>query len=680
LRHNRVLGNPAGPNYRLDIDGLRAIAVVPVVLYHVGLPYFHGGFIGVDVFFVISGYLITSLLINDIRQGNFSIVKFYERRIRRIFPALFVVIFASAVAAWFLFMPREFADFARSSIATALFSSNILFWNESGYFDTQALLKPLLHTWSLAVEEQFYVFFPLLLASISATSLRTKAFVFEILWIASFGVSLWTQFYAPTFNFYWSPTRFWELLTGAFIAVDVLPVFSSFVSQKITLAGLGMIATATLAYDDATPFPGISALLPCLGAACVIQGGKEQSTVNRFLTAPPVVFTGLISYSLYLWHWPIIVFVRYWTADSPSPTTTAAIIGVTFALAALSWRWIEQPIRRKTVFIARPQIFAAAAASIVVTACFGVLIIIFDGLSGRLPVAAQTIYAASKDVSRFSSPRCFAGQEDHSPPTEIRQQDYCKIGADQNGKIDFVVWGDSHAASLAPALDLAARNNGRTGLLLGRGSCPPLLDFNTGSSNRQKIELCKQNNETVLRFIARNGIPAVFLVARWPKYAHHSEFGNEGIFFDPNVAVILDDFSKPLIESLDATLAKLTSAGVKPVLVMDVPEIGYNVPHALAKSIMTGTKIEIAPKRATVARRQALALKILEDAATQYNVVFVDPTPQLCDNDFCRVVFGNTVLYADEDHLSLSGAKYVSPIFDSFFLDPRNFENQKATQ
>ena len=334
--------------YRADIDGLRAIAIVPVVLYHAGFPGLKGGFVGVDVFFVISGFLMASLILSEIDQGAFSLGHFYERRVRRIFPALFATIAASAVAAWLLFMPIEFQYFSRSAMAAALFGSNILFWQESGYFDAAAELKPLLHTWSLAVEEQFYIVFPLLMLVIARFRRQWTGWILCTLLLVSFGLSIWQVESAPVAAFYLLPSRFWELLLGAVLALGLVPRSNSpIVAQALVLVGIILIGVAVFAYDEDTSFPGLSALVPCLGAALVIHGRAEDTPIGRALSWPPLVFIGLISYSLYLWHWPVIVFQRTDAIFAPETTgaVKVALVGASIGIAFLSWRFVERPFR-----------------------------------------------------------------------------------------------------------------------------------------------------------------------------------------------------------------------------------------------------------------------------------------------------------------------------------------------
>src|SRR6056297_20083 len=352
-------------HYRADIDGLRALAVLPVLAFHAGLAPFSGGFVGVDVFFVISGYLIAGLILPRIRAGRFSLLEFYERRARRLLPALFVVMAVSGALAAALFLPAELREFGQSAVAATLFASNVLFSRETGYFETEAALKPLLHTWSLGVEEQFYLLFPLLLMALAARRAGRVALVpvLAALALASLALAAWAVPRAPAFAFYLLPTRLWELMLGALLAVAPLPALRRrAVREAAAAAGLAAILWAMLRYSEATPFPGPAALLPCLGAALVIHAGASGPTaVSRALSLGPVVFVGLISYALYLWHWPVLVFAEYAAVRELTTVETGAALALSGVLAALTWRFVERPFRRPAGPIGRPARGAGAA-------------------------------------------------------------------------------------------------------------------------------------------------------------------------------------------------------------------------------------------------------------------------------------------------------------------------------
>ncbi len=288
-----------GSRYRPDIDGLRALAILPVLLFHYRVPGFWGGFVGVDVFFVISGYLIAGLITGEMRDGRFSILEFYERRVRRIFPALFLVLLASTVAAAFLLFPSDFSRYAKSLFATAFFASNIEFWRELGYFDISAEMKPLLHLWSIAVEEQFYVLFPAILLLVSGRSKARALVTVSLILVASLAFSIYAVKAGPAFAFYMLPSRAWELMLGAVVAIGAFPSVSRPYREALAGVGVAMIAASVFLYTKATPFPGAAALLPCVGTALVIYAGQAATSVNAALSTRPLVFVGLISYSLF---------------------------------------------------------------------------------------------------------------------------------------------------------------------------------------------------------------------------------------------------------------------------------------------------------------------------------------------------------------------------------------------
>ncbi|CUH78797.1 O-acetyltransferase OatA [Tritonibacter multivorans] len=337
--------------YRSEIDGLRSVAVLPVILFHAGFTAFGGGFVGVDVFFVISGYLITTIIVDELAQGKFSILKFYERRARRILPALFVVCLVSLVMAWMFLLKHDFKDFARSIVATATFSSNIYFWLESDYFDTAAELKPLLHTWSLAVEEQFYIFFPPLLMLLFPKGQRFVVFSLGVLFTLSLIGALWLLPRDTSGAFYLLPTRAWELLIGSFCAlylrgnVLALPVLAQ---NTLSALGLGMIGYSVFTFSKFTPTPGLTTLLPTVGTALIILFARPGTFVQKLLSLRAMVGIGLISYSAYLWHQPLFSFARHNALHEPPWQVMVALIALTLLLAWASWKFIETPLRHST--------------------------------------------------------------------------------------------------------------------------------------------------------------------------------------------------------------------------------------------------------------------------------------------------------------------------------------------
>lgn len=336
--------------YRAEVDGLRALAVLPVIFFHAGFEWFRGGFVGVDIFFVISGYLITSIIISEMTEDKFSIASFYERRARRILPALFFMILICIPFAWLWLTPDGLKDFGESIMAVLVFSSNILFWSESGYFDTVSELKPLLHTWSLAVEEQYYILFPVFMMLTWRFGLKWVLFMLAMGFIASLSVAHWGAFNKPTATFYLLPTRAWELLVGVFVAFYLRSnsfLLSHIVNQMLSLIGLAMIIYSMVAFDDGTPFPSLYALVPTIGTGLVILSATPNTIVHRLLSFSPIVAIGLISYSTYLWHQPLLAFARHRLAGEVSDISLIMLCVSSLVMGYISWRWIEKPFRDK---------------------------------------------------------------------------------------------------------------------------------------------------------------------------------------------------------------------------------------------------------------------------------------------------------------------------------------------
>lgn len=384
--------------YRPEIDGLRAVAVIPVILFHAGYESFSGGFVGVDVFFVISGYLITTILLSEIEEKRFSFIKFYERRARRILPALFLVISFSILTSWMTLNSTEMRDFLQSIIAVMTFSSNILFWIESGYFDTASELKPLLHTWSLAIEEQFYIFFPIFLILLWRFG---KRWIFAILvstTVLSLLAAQWGAYNRPNATFFLLPTRAWELSIGSIAAFLLLYRRDKFhnllgnrlIAEIASIFGVLMIAGSVFAFDKSTPFPSIYALFPTVGTMLVILYGHSNTAIGKLLSNKLLVGVGLVSYSAYLWHQPIFTYARYQYFPEPPSYIFVLLIILTMFLAYLSWKYIESPFRNKQCF-SRRKIFIFSCVGSLIFALFALFGIKFDGFNYRALITQHRI-------------------------------------------------------------------------------------------------------------------------------------------------------------------------------------------------------------------------------------------------------------------------------------------------
>jgi peptidoglycan/LPS O-acetylase OafA/YrhL len=638
--------------YRPEIDGLRALAILPVVLFHYRIGYFGGGFVGVDVFFVISGYLITSLIAGEMAEQQFSLLRFYERRIRRIFPALFAMLaIVSAVACLVLF-PSDLVRYAKSLCATAFFVANFEFWGEAGYFDVVADQKPLLHLWSIAVEEQFYLLFPALMLWIGNRR-RLRLGVVCLILLASFAFSVWGVSHASSAAFYLLPSRGWELMLGALLALGAVPAISRRdLREALGAVGIALVACAIFTFSADTPFPGACAFLPCLGAALVIHSARGGDTiVGRLLALKPLVFVGLISYSLYLWHWPLFVIAKYVLFRELSLTERCALILASVVLAALSWRFVERPLRRPA---SRWKLFPAAAGAMAIAFSSGAFAVTTEGLPQRLSPKLQQILAEQDD----HEPRidtCFALTAD-----DVEKGRLCTIGV-SDGRPSFLLWGDSHADAILPAVAKIARAAGRKGLFAGGASCVPLLGVTTPTAT------CKPFNDAVENLALGNDIREVILEARWAKYANGATYGDE-----PHGHVIITDSQSEgppppdnhavFARGLERTVRELTAAGKKVVLVAAVPEIGWPVPAVLARRALAGDQLDIAPSMDAYRQRQRFVLEAFARMQRLYGVTVIYPHQVLCTNGRCAVALNGIPLYRDEHHLSVYGALKLEPL------------------
>lgn len=458
--------------YRKDIDGLRSLAIIPVLFFHAGFQIVSGGFVGVDVFFVISGFLITSTLLADMEARQYSITHFYERRIRRIMPAFVVLVLCVGMAGLMLQLPSDLSDLGSSIWSAAVFISNIFFWNESGdYFGIKSEFQPLLHTWSLSVEEQFYVIFPIVL--LIAVKSRKRPVLLGLLlagFVVSFAASIYGVAKAPVATFYLLPTRAWELLAGSLLAARLVrPASGRWVAGIEAAAGVLLILVPVFLYDARTPFPGLAALPPVLGAALILHAGMGQAptAVARLLSQPVPRFFGLISYSLYLWHWPIIVFARYYLIELDLFDRCCIVIA-SIAMATLSWHFVERPFRRRDAVMTRRPLFVLTGSAIAASALAGV-VMAQDGLPSRVP--ADIVKMADKGT--YHGP----GRECGSAFAERKKiADLCLRGATRQ-PADFLVIGDSHADALAAAVFEAGAKAGHAGYQLTDTGYRPVIGF-----------------------------------------------------------------------------------------------------------------------------------------------------------------------------------------------------------
>lgn len=641
------LENSTPLRYRADVDGLRAIAVLSVLFFHADIG-FPGGFVGVDVFFVISGYLITGLILKDLTVGQFRILDFWERRVRRILPALTVVVLASLIAGWFLFLPSDFKALGRSTVAQAILASNVNFWRESGYFSQAAELKPLLHTWSLAVEEQFYLVFPFLLVIIHRIS---RAWIFRVILLiccVSFALSVYFSYSHPSANFYLLPTRAWELLIGSFLAaIPGQRGTVRWVTESLSWTGLLAIICAVVFYDRDTRFPGIAAVLPCAGAALLIwANGYTLTSVGKLLASRPIVFVGLISYSLYLWHWPVLVFSRYLTIDSFPMSQRMLLLAASVVLAILSWRFVETPFRNRLILNRRSQIFSFAIIATTILSLGGLAIYKSQGVPSRLP----------PEVLRYSngSTNDYHAVQEMSYRVGLKEAlagDFIELGiGDKRMPINFLLWGDSHSAAVIPIIDTLCREHSIRGIAAMYAGTAPLVGYESPWSVSLKEKSLAYNN-AIVEFIRTNHIVNVIFVAKWGAYV-----GSSGA----------DRIQRAFRETMSA----LHEPTRRFYIMRHVPKPRWDVPRALALACLHGVDPDDLGVPLDEYLRDSQRLDSCYEAlsAEFSNVAVLDPIELfLGRNEMCRIEKNDKALFCDDSHLSAAGAAELRPLFEPIF-------------
>ncbi|WP_249695532.1 acyltransferase family protein [Stappia sp. WLB 29] len=650
--------------YRPDIDGLRAVAVLSVVVFHLNSDWLPGGFAGVDIFFVISGYLITGIVWTELAAGRFTLKTFYQRRILRILPAYYLVLAASFLVAALVLMPVEFDAFSMSARASVLFAANFWFAQRIDYFDQASEQDHLLHLWSLAVEEQFYVVFPLLLMLLvrfAGPSARKALLLVLVLGAASLVASIAMAVLAPRAGFFMPHTRAFELMIGALLAISGAGTRLSQPQREVAGAlGLAMIAVSFVLLSEELAYPGGWALLPCLGGGLIIMSGAGgQPRVTAALRWPVCIAVGLVSYSLYLWHWPVIAFARTLGFDPAAPTTTASLLLLMAVLSAATWRFVEQPVRgwrHKGAARAFGLFTGLSLATLAITA----VVEATDGLPQRIPPRVTGLMAANEEWRTSDRLACMSRWRDDSFVLAERGQSDspCRLGAGE-GRARVVLWGDSHAAALAPGVDAALAELEIGGLLVAKAGCPPLADPRIGGSEPDGT--CQQFTTRVLDEILAVRPDAVILVARWTLIAE----GGTGVdlrFAPPPSDAQRLARLKALDEAAEALAARFDEAGIPVILVHTVPEPGINVPSAIAVSERFGFAEPAGPDRSGALLRQQATRAALNRATERHDWRVVDPLDGLCGAaGACKIAAGDEPLYFDSNHLTVRGAEMLSP-------------------
>ena len=616
--------------HRTDIQGLRAIAVLSVVFFHAMGDALPGGFVGVDIFFVISGYLISGILMGEMQAGRFSLGGFYERRIRRLFPALFLMLASVMIAGLILLPPWQMAELGHTGFSTIFFVSNFDLFGMSGYFDSEAQTRPLLHTWSLAVEEQFYLVFPLVLAALMRLARRRMRLVLLGGALASLALCLWALQRNAAAAFYLAPFRGYELLMGAMIARLPFPVNAPrWLRDALSLAGLAMIAASLFVINGDTTFPGLAALLPCTGAALVLfTGAGSASLGGRLISNPVTTYFGGISYSLYLWHWPVLVLGRALLLTTPKSIQTLVMLALAVGLATASWRWIEQPFVKRRG--RRIHVFAAGGAAMMLGAMATGAAVFADGAPGRFGPEAQRMFAARDDFNP-RRPECHHYLDAVTPYARN-----CSYGAAEASPRE-AMWSDSHGTELVAAMGEQLATDGEAMLGITSSACPPAIGYASHA-----YPLCAaQNDATLDGLLHDQRIKTVYLAAFFSGYPH-AEW--------------------PAIKAGYArSVEALATAGKHVVLVYPIPVFSYDVPTALGMIAQRGE--DAGSYALTMAEHESVnreAVLLLDELRKKYGADAIHPEQSLCREGRC-LAFGADAgpLYFNRDHLSLAGARRV---------------------
>jgi peptidoglycan/LPS O-acetylase OafA/YrhL len=622
-------------NYRPEIDGLRAVAVLSVILYHAEFEVFGGGFVGVDVFFVISGYLITSIIVNELQEDKFSLVNFYERRIRRIFPALFVVMLSCLVCAWLWFLPNDFKDYAQSQVAVSMFVSNLLFWRQSGYFDSANELKPLLHTWSLAVEEQFYLFYPVGVLLVFRCFKRWVTPIIVFVAFLSFGFAQWASYRRPALAFYFLPARIWELLVGALVAIVLIDRQEKrmhLVLREIYAGfGLFLIAYSVFVFKSSTPFPGMFALVPTVGAALIIVFGERDTFIGRLLSFKILVGIGLVSYSAYLLHQPVFVFARYQGFQTQARYMPILLLAITFGLAYISWKFIETPFRIHRP-LARRKVFILGATFSMLFIATGLQINASNGIESRFKTRLIGD-VGQLDFHKYIDDKFFDCEPKSVAAEALSWEGFLRCKQSKAGVPEVVLLGDSHAEHL----------------FIGLAEAKP--DLNVAFYISFGAPLTENDNfEAVFEELLSNEKSQHVIMA----LAYRLQ--------------ITSDNQNDVFEALELTIERLQKAKKTVSLLGDVPAFPLSAElckfgHQEAKNFDL-CKVSVDQ----VTDQRSGFLSEIKDLTKRQNIKYFEIDQPLCNGEKCEMIKDGQVLYRDDNHLNILGSKlvgsYVASLMD----------------
>lgn len=641
--------------YRPEVDGLRALAVIPVVLFHAGLG-FPGGYVGVDVFFVISGYLITSLIIKDLERGSFSMLDFWERRARRILPAGTAMVVATLLLGSLAMTPESSDALGMSASWQSLFGANIYFERTIDYFSGAAEEMPLLHTWSLAVEEQFYFVVPVLLYLIFLRSvLPARSTLLGLIFaamIASFVFAAFQVRNDASAAFYLLPSRAWELLMGSFIALAPAATGKKVFRNLLAWTGVACIAIPYFAYDHHTQFPGPMALTPCLGAALYIWASRDlgeagsRPLIIRCFASKPIVFIGLISYSLYLWHWPITALANYWSLLGSDLTVGVGIVIASILLAILSWRFIETPFRIRRLGASRKSMFAYSLLFIGGAFILSGVVRKTDGFAGLM---AGDLSQLSREAEDRKKRRSYTQE---TSLQDALNQNFLSYGTKEASDVNLFVWGDSHARSVLPCIKELATNNASKTKAAWHGATPPAVRYaNTSPWSVGKDS--PEYNKAIFDYVASQSIPHTLLIGYWSGYTS----GERGDTF---------------LKDLNLLVERLSEAGTQVWFLREWPAFEIDIPKRVYAQ--QALSLELGDADSELERHQVRVARMEQHIAAleQAGAKILDPLPTFTPPDGEGFLIQSEAypIYYDKHHLSVEGSKLLAPLLQHLFIQP----------
>ena len=609
--------------YRAEIDGLRALAVVPVILFHAGFELFSGGFVGVDVFFVISGYLITTILIEDIENNRFSLVNFYERRARRILPALFFVMFMCFPFAWMLMLPSQMKAFSQSIVAVSLFASNMLFNNESGYFDASVEEKPLLHTWSLAVEEQYYIVFPIFL--LLAWRFGKNKVFYSIILLAAISLALSELGWGKkdyVHNFYLTPSRLWELLAGS-ITAFIIQKRGVQPNNTLSLVGLAAILLAIFTYDKNTPFPSMYTLVPVIGVVLFVLFGEKKTFVAKILGKKIFVGIGLISYSAYLWHQPLFAFTKIKMIEDPSVAVMIIVSLLSFLLAFISWKFIEKPFRKKHKnYYGRKIIFTTFALCAAIIVVIGYIGNKTDGFKFRFDRALLEGDVNHLEFHKLIDEKYIDCQPQSIAKNALYWEEFLRCKQTLEGESDWILLGDSHAEHLFLGL---ANSNPDKNIVFYIFDGKPYFD---DPQFKDIYELLLTTSSPKLIFLTMHFVQRIVN-------------------------------SNELYKDLTKNVMKLQKFGHKVVLLGDIPRYQVHPEDCVFAPTMKISMKYCSMPISEFKIQKAIFDPTLKKIANENKLTYIPLDSVLCDEGLCSMINELTILYRDTNHLNIPGSQLI---------------------